>query len=80
MKYLSVKMLTTAIAVVGGSVLGILIVKPHDSGKKQAGDSSCATRKKERLLFVRNKLEKHRERLDKHLSRINARIEAMSKV
>jgi hypothetical protein len=80
MKDLSRKMLATVIAVAGGVALGLLLVKPtHDSGKKQAGDSPCAIRKRERLLFVRNKLEKHRERLDKHLSRINTRIEAVSK-
>jgi hypothetical protein len=80
MKDISRKMLATATVVAGGAALGVLIVKLiRDSGEKKAGDSPCATRKRERLLFVRNKLEEHRERLDKHLSRINARIDAVSK-
>jgi hypothetical protein len=80
MKDISKKMLATATVVAGGAALGIFLVKlTRDSGVKKAGDSPCAARKRERLLFVRNKLEEHRERLDKHLSRINARIEAASK-
>lgn len=74
-------MLTTAIAVGGGAVLGILLVnRTHDPGENQAGESPCTKRKRERLLYVKNKMERHRERLDRQLSRINARIEAVSKV
>jgi hypothetical protein len=58
--------------------LGILFLRLcHNTGSKKPEDVSCRERKRGRLVFVKNKLEKHRERLDRHLRHINARIETV---
>ncbi len=79
MKDMSKEILAAAIGIAAGSALGILLAKDKKhSGEHHAEDSTCKNRKREKLLFVRGKMEMHRERLDKHLSRINAKIESLS--
>jgi hypothetical protein len=78
MKDTSREILAAAIGIAAGSALGILLAKDRTrSGEHGAGDSSCKSRKREKLLFVKEKMEMHRARLDRHLSRINAKIEAL---
>jgi hypothetical protein len=78
MKDTSKEILAAAIGIAAGSALGVLLanIQLH-RGEHRAQDSSCASRKREKLLFVKGKMEMHRERLEKHLSRINAKIEAL---
>jgi hypothetical protein len=79
MKDKSKEILAAAIGLAAVSALGVLI-----NGKKNRADNhktagtSCQSRKRERLYFVKNKLEMHRERLDHHLNRINSKIESLS--
>jgi len=81
MKDTSKEILAAAIGIAAGSALGVLMTnqKKHPDDRKPAG-SACQGRKRERLFFVKNKLEMHRERLDRHLSRINSKIESLSPV
>lgn len=78
MKNTSREILAAAIGIAAGSVLGILLAKnKKSSAVLRMEDSACKSRKKEKLLFVKGKMEMHRERLDRHLSRINAKIESL---
>ena len=79
MKDSSKEILAAAIGIAAGSALGVLFTshKNNPDGNKTAG-SSCRARKRERLYYVKNKLEMHRERLDHHLNRINSKIESLS--
>ena len=80
MKETSKEILAAAIGIAAGSALGILLAKDKmHPGRHPEGDSSCKTRKREKLLFVKGKLEMHRERLDRHLGRINAKIDSLGK-
>jgi hypothetical protein len=79
MKDASKEILAAAIGIATGSALGILLTKYKNyPPEHKSGNSSCQNRKRERLFFVKNKMEMHRERLDRHLSRINAKIESLS--
>jgi hypothetical protein len=78
MKDNSKEILAAAIGIAAGSALGILLsnIQKH-RGKHREQDSSCRGRKRERLLFVKGKMEMHRERLEKHLARINEKLETL---
>lgn len=78
MKNTSKEIMAAAIGIAAGSALGILLAKNKNDSAEQKTGNSCLNRKRERLTFVKNKMEKHRERLDRHLQRINAKIEAFS--
>ena len=79
MKNASKEILAAAIGMAAGSALGVLMANHKESpGKHQTGESPCRSRRRERLLFAKNKLELHRERLSHHLSRINSKIESLS--
>jgi uncharacterized membrane-anchored protein YhcB (DUF1043 family) len=77
MKNSSKEILTAAIGIAAGTALGVLLAKArHKQEEKKSGEFPLRNKYNERLIFVKNKLEKHRERLDRHLQRINSKIEA----
>ena len=79
MKNASKEIMAVAIGMAAGSALGVLMAKRKDNpGTGKSGDSACRSRKRERLVFAKNKLEWHRERLNHHLNRINSKIESLS--
>lgn len=81
MKDLSKSILAATIGIAAGSVLGILLkFDNHHQKGNRAGRKSCSERYKDKLIFVRGKMLMHRERLDQHLSRINAKIDALSTI
>jgi hypothetical protein len=79
MKDASKEILAAAIGIAAGSALGVLFTnkKIHPLENKPV-NAACQSRKRERLYFVKNKLEMHRERLDRHLSRIKSKIESLN--
>jgi len=78
MKDTSKEILAAAIGIAAGSALGVLLAKIQiHKGEHRAQESSCTSRKREKLLFVKGKMEMHKERLERHLGRINAKIEAL---
>ena len=78
MKNTSREILAAVIGIAAGSALGILLVKNKTgSTALRTENSPCKSRKRERLLFVKGKMEMHREKLERHLSRINAKIESL---
>jgi hypothetical protein len=78
MKDTSREILAAAIGIAAGSALGILLAKNKTGpAARRMEDSACKSRKREKLLFVKGKMEMHRERLDRHLNRINAKIESL---
>ena len=79
MKNASKEILAAAIGIAAGSALGVLMAEHNERpGKHRTGESPCRSRRRKRLLFAKNKLELHRERLNHHLSRINSKIESLS--
>ncbi len=79
MNNLSKTVLAATIGIAAGSALGILLAPDKgDQKEDQSGGKSCQDKYKAKLIFVRGKMLKHRERLDQHLVRINAKIEALN--
>jgi hypothetical protein len=77
MKESSKEFLTAAIGIAAGTALGIILTKTkHEQVENKSGNLSTRNRNKEKLIFVKNKLEKHKDRLDRHLQRINSKIES----
>ena len=78
MKNVSNEILAVAMGIAAGTALGVLVAKPKDQASApKSGRSACRNRRRERLLFAKNKLELHRERVNHHLSRINSKIESL---
>jgi predicted acylesterase/phospholipase RssA len=71
-------LLTVAIGAAAGAVIGMIISKTMHAGENEkAGNTAMRRRKRERLIFVRRKLENKRNRLDRYITRIGGKIETL---
>ena len=79
MKNTSKNLLAAAIGIAVVGAAGIIINstrKGRSLSKKS--DTACRNGKREKLNFVKTRLERHRERLDRYLNKINSKIETYS--